>query len=62
MKFIALTLAAVTALSFSSCYCQSQPAPKLHPMPKNLDQEVDQPGTPGQPDQPVKVYNEKKGK
>lgn len=62
MKAITLILAAATALSFSACCCQSQPAPKLHPMPKDLDNDVDN-NIPGNvPDQPIKVYQDKKGK
>ncbi len=34
MKAITLILAAACAVSFSSCCCQSQPMPKLRPMPK----------------------------
>lgn len=58
MKAITLILAAATALSFSACCCQSQPAPKLHPMPKDLDNDVND----DIPQQPIKVYQDKKGK
>lgn len=57
MKVITLVLTIVTAVAVSSCCCQSQPAPKLHKMPKNIDP-MDDPVVP----EPVKVIPEKSGK
>ena len=36
MKAFTLVSIVVSAVAFSSCCCQSQPAPGLRPMPKNL--------------------------
>lgn len=59
MKSIALILTlACTAVSFSSCCCQSQPMPPLRPFPKDCN-EV--PVTPPV-QEPVKVLPTDKGK
>ncbi len=55
MKAITLILAAACAVSFSSCCCQSQPMPKLRPMPKFPPVDDVVPG-------PVKVLPDKNGK
>lgn len=61
MKFTALIVSVACAVAFSSCCCQTQPAPKLRSMPKNLvpEEQPVQPGTPagqpGAPTEPVKV-------
>ncbi|MBQ2379944.1 MAG: hypothetical protein II295_06075 [Akkermansia sp.] len=52
MKVTTLILAVACAVGFSSCCCQSQPAPKLHPMPKPCCQVE-------QPTEPIKVFDEK---
>lgn len=54
MKVTTLILAVACAVGFSSCCCQSQSAPKLHPMPKNCN-----PLPEAQPTEPVKVFDEK---
>ncbi len=56
MKAINIILAVACAVSFSSCCCQSQPMPKLRPMPKfpPVDTCV--------PCEPVKVMPVKAGK
>lgn len=59
MKFTTLIVSVACAVALSSCCCQTQPMPKLRPMPKNLvpeDQPVQQPVQPGSvAEQPVKV-------
>ena len=58
MKVTTLILAVACAVGFSSCCCQTQPAPKLRAMPKNLvpEEQPVQPGTIAtQPTEPVKV-------
>lgn len=57
MKVITLVLTVVAAVAVSSCCCQSQPAPALHKMPRNMDP-VDEPVM----TEPVKVLPEKSGK
>lgn len=62
MKFTTLIVSVACAVAFSSCCCQTQPMPKLRPMPKDLvpEEQVGQPGLPGQPGllgQPVKVLD-----
>ncbi|MCQ2366941.1 MAG: hypothetical protein MJ056_07265 [Akkermansia sp.] len=52
MKAFTLILTVVCALSFSSCCCQSQPMPKLRPLPGNCD-------VPQQQYVPVKVWTTK---
>jgi len=56
MKVTTLILSVACAVALSSCCCQSQPAPILHPMPKDCgaQPEVQQPIT-----EPVKVLDEK---
>lgn len=58
MKFTTLIVSVACAVALSSCCCQTQPMPKLRPMPKNLVPE-EQPVQPGQPGnvatEPVKV-------
>lgn len=56
MKFTTLLLAVACAVGFSSCCCQSQPMPKLRPMP-NCGME--QPELVGNPEAPVKVFDTK---
>lgn len=63
MKFATLIVSVVCAVAISSCCCQTQSAPKLRTMPKNLVPE-DQPVTPAtpaaeQPTAPVKVLDAK---
>lgn len=59
MKFAAFVFSVVSAVALSSCCCQTQDAPKLRKMPRNLvpEEAPAQPGTPtaqpGQPDEPV---------
>ena len=61
MKFTTLIVSVACAVAFSSCCCQTQPAPKLRSMPKNLvpEEQPVQPcataGQPGAPTEPVKV-------
>ncbi len=63
MKFTTLIVSVACAVAFSSCCCQTQPMPKLRPMPKDLvpEEQAGQPGLPGQPGtvagQPVKVLD-----
>lgn len=54
MKFTTLLLAVACAVGFSSCCCQSQPMPKLRPMPK-CGMDLPDP----QPQAPVKVFDTK---
>lgn len=57
MKFTALIASVVCAVAFSSCCCQTQPMPKLRPMPKNLVP-AEQPAQPGTvAGEPVKVLD-----
>ncbi len=56
MKAITLILAAACAVSFCSCCCQSQPMPKLRPMPKFPPTDA------CVPCEPVKVIQTKGGK
>ena len=55
MKFTTLIVSVACAVALSSCCCQTQPMPKLRPMPKNLvpEEQPVQPGTVAE--QPVKV-------
>ena len=53
MKVITLILSVVCAVSFSSCCCQSQPMPKLRPLPGNCDVPAQQQYV------PVKVWQTK---
>lgn len=55
MKFTTLIVAVACAVAFSSCCCQTQPAPKLRAMPKDLVPEE----APVQPSAPVKVLGTK---
>lgn len=55
MKVTTLILAVACAVGFSSCCCQSQSAPILHPMPKNCSFQPEAP----QPTAPVKVFEDK---
>lgn len=58
MKSIALILTvACTAVSFSSCCCQSQPMPPLRPFPKDCGD--DQTPPPAVLQDPVKVLPSK---
>ncbi|MBE6415077.1 MAG: hypothetical protein E7032_00920 [Akkermansiaceae bacterium] len=62
MKFTTLIVAVACAVAFSSCCCQTQSAPKLRAMPKNLvpEEQPVQPGTAAeQPTAPVKVLGTK---
>lgn len=60
MKSIALILAvACTAVSFSSCCCQSQPMPPLRPFPKDCNDDQVPPTT---LQEPIKVLPTKDGK
>ncbi|MBR4108438.1 MAG: hypothetical protein IKK45_07130 [Akkermansia sp.] len=61
MKFTTLILAVACSVAFSSCCCQTQPMPKLRPMPKDI-MPVEQPCTATQPTAPVKVLDATKGK
>ncbi len=56
MKFTALIAAVACSVAFSSCCCQTQSAPKLRAMPKDLVPE-EQPAM--VVDQPVKVLGTK---
>lgn len=59
MKVTTLILSVACAVGFSSCCCQSQSAPILHPMPKNCcNQDVTADMQP-QPTEPVKVLDVK---
>lgn len=56
MKAITLILTGACAMAFSSCCCQYQSMPKLHPMPKCNTL----PERPAQtPVTPVKVFTQK---
>ncbi len=57
MKAITLILAVACTVSFSSCCCQSQPMPKLRPMPKFEPTDACVPGQ----TEPVKVIQTGKG-
>lgn len=62
MKVTTLILAVACAVGFSSCCCQSQSAPILHPMPKNCTAPADATTTGDvatQPTEPVKVFDQK---
>ncbi len=56
MKAVSLITLLVGAIAVSSCCCQSQPAPKLRPMPKDLVNDAAQPPLPVEP---VKVFTQK---
>lgn len=56
MKVTTLILAVACAVGFSSCCCQMQSAPILHPMPKNCSSPS---ASDVQPSEPVKVFDEK---
>lgn len=53
MKAVTLITILICAVGLNACCCQSQPMPKLRPMPKNLVQ--DEPT----PVEPVKVFRYK---
>lgn len=61
MKVTTLILAVACAVGFSSCCCQSQSAPILHPMPKNCTAPADAAtgDVATQPTEPVKVFDQK---
>ena len=62
MKFTTLIVSVACAVAFSSCCCQTQSAPKLRSMPKDLvpEEQPVQPGaTAAQPGEPVKVLGTK---
>ncbi len=61
MKAITLILAVACTVSLSSCCCQSQPMPKLRPMPKFQATDACVPGQAAQADQPVHVMQSGKG-
>ncbi|MBR3925599.1 MAG: hypothetical protein IKJ58_02425 [Akkermansia sp.] len=54
MKLTTLMLAVACAVGFSSCCCQTQSAPALHPMPKNCTPQPEL-----QPVEPVRVLDVK---
>ena len=56
MKVITLALTIAAVVAVSSCCCQSQPAPALHKMPRNMDP-MDTVVT-----EPVKILPDKSGK
>ncbi len=58
MKVTTLILSVACAVGFSSCCCQSQSAPILHPMPKDCCNQAELAPQP-QPTEPVKVLDEK---
>ncbi len=58
MKAITLILAVACTVSFSSCCCQSQPMPKLRPMPKFPATDA---CVPGPAEAPVHVMQSGKG-
>lgn len=55
MKAVTLVSVLIASVALSSCCCQSQPAPGLRPMPKNLVKDV--PAAPYV--EPVKVFTQK---
>lgn len=55
MKAVTLISVLVASMALSACCCQSQPAPELRPMPKNLVKDV--PAAPYV--EPVKVFTQK---
>ncbi len=57
MKVTTLILSVACAVGFSSCCCQSQSAPILHPMPKDCCTQPEL-APQQQPTEPVKVLNE----
>ncbi|MBR5887888.1 MAG: hypothetical protein IKZ07_06735 [Akkermansia sp.] len=60
MKVTTLILAVACAVGFSSCCCQTQSAPVLHPMPKNCTSpSASDVGAQPSPTEPVKVLDEK---
>lgn len=62
MKVTTLILSVVCAASFSSCCCQSQPMPKLRPMPGDCGTTTTTPQQPGDGQQVIKVWRTKGGK